>query len=179
MSSNIAARICSAVLFRKTHAEAKKWVSDYMSKFYNDELPLEDFVLSKKLAKLEYDNPQPHVKVREQIIKPDGESMAPCLGERVEFVLIGDSKVKNASVTERALNMICATKARPVIDFGHYAKLIGNAMSEILVLAYGSEEASVLLNPETYARKRKVKAAPDNVLGFFGVEKRTKSRAKK
>ena len=152
--------------------DAVAHVENYLAKFWGDRLPLDEFVLSKKLSKLEYTGVQTHITVRDQIMAKYGEAQAPTLGERVTYVLTHTGN-KRHKVSDKVLNMICARADRPRLDLDHYFSLIYNPMHELLLHTVGLKRTNKIMRKESYTETYTVKASRNNLLGFFNKSEMT------
>lgn len=153
---------------------AVQHVETTLKRFWANELPIDRFILSNKLTKLTYDSAPAHLIVRNQISDKYGESIAPTVGERVQYVLIESDK-RGAKIRDLALNMLTAREMGDKLKLNkeHYFKLIRTPMYDLLQYIIGEEKARKLLDTRT------IEASGSNLLSFFGVKSITSTKRRK
>jgi DNA polymerase elongation subunit (family B) len=147
---------------------------------FTNQLPLEDFEITKKISKRpeDYKTVPPHIAAWSRMVRRVGVTSAPAVGERFPFVVtkfgkhdkMADAIVDTPLVMEKGFEKFNLAKE-------HYFNLyIYNPMHVIVELVYGKEVAQRVLDPRSYEHIETVSAKNGNILGFFGVESHTRKR---
>lgn len=145
-----------------------------MTELFGEYLPLDDFVITKKIAKAEYKSEPPHVTSWKRMVDRVGKAEAPAIGERFEYVVTKMNKklgidMKNAIVDLQLVQELEKSKKPVQMDKDYYFQTyIYNPMVKIMQHIHGKEETKQILNPKAYERKETVSANKNNLLGFFG-----------
>lgn len=104
----ISKEILNIIMYEKDIEKAKKITQEYIRKLENNEIPIDDLVVSKSLKRIKYTydknselkvehdyaNPQPHVQVAENIERRE-KGTGPKSGERVPYVFINTGNPKD------------------------------------------------------------------------------------
>lgn len=147
---------------------AVRFVEAMLSDMFADRLPLEDYVITKKIAKAEYKVEPPHISEWKRERARVGRDDVEAVGERMEFVVAqfrkGDG-MKNAIVRlQRARE-----EGHVDINKDHYFEtFVRKPLLKIMEYIAGAAETQRVMNPASYERVRTVKASRGNLLGFFG-----------
>lgn len=140
-----------------------------MTELYAELLELEDFVITKKIAKAEYKTTPPHVVAWRRMVDRVGKAEAPTIGERFEFVVTKMNKKMGIDMAKAVTDLQFAKENNVQIDKDYYFQtFIYNPMVKIMELIHGKKETTQILNPKAYERKETVTANSTNIIGFFG-----------
>lgn len=172
------------LLVRGDEVAALEALRKSIGALFADELPLEDFELSKKISKKpeEYKVQPPHIKAWLRMVRRIGSSEAPCVGERFSYVIrdfgkneaMADCIVDTALVREKG-----GLQNMPIAKLHYFQLYIYNPMHVIVELIYGRAKTQSVLDPSSYERVEKVVQKPGNLLAFLGrTELVTKKRAR-
>lgn len=150
-----------------------------MTELYGEYLEMDDFVITKKIAKAEYKTEPPHVTAWKRMVDRVGKAEAPAIGERFEFVVTKFNKKLKMEMRDSIIDVPLAKeivkKGETVqYDKDYYCEtFIHNPMVKIMELIHGKKETKTILDPKAYERKETVSASKNNILGFFGKKKIT------
>ncbi|MDX1286101.1 MAG: DNA polymerase domain-containing protein, partial [Draconibacterium sp.] len=148
-----------------------------MTELYGEFLELDDFVITKKIAKADYKTVPPHVVAWRRMVDRVGKTEAPAIGERFEFVVTKMNKKLKIDMKDAIIDLPLAkemeNKGKIIqVDKDYYFEtFIYNPMVKIMELIHGPKVTKQILNPKAYERKESVSAAKGNLLGFFGKDK--------
>lgn len=172
------AKICLEVMqgfldrvFKENDTEAaRKYVKAYIEDLFEERIPLEKYVITKKIAKSEYTTEPPHITAWKKMVERVGESRAPRVGSRFEYVVT--QLDKKAGMKSAIIDYELA-KTLDHVNFDkiyYFTTFISNPLKTISEYILGVKETEELLNPKNYSRKDTVVAQKNNILGFFGVK---------
>ena len=143
-----------------------------MTELFGEFLELEDFVITKKIAKAEYKTEPPHVTAWKRMVDRVGKAEAPAIGERFEFVVTKMNKKMKMEMKDTIIDLDLAKERgfnNIQIDKDYYFEtFIYNPMVKIMELIHGKKDTKTILDPKSYERKETVTANKNNLLGFFG-----------
>lgn len=148
-----------------------------MSDLFGEKLDLDDYVITKKIAKAEYKSEPPHVTSWKRMVDRVGKAEAPAIGERFEYVVTKFNKKLKREMKDTIIDLDLAKATigeGKVIQFDkdyYCTTYIQNPMLKIMKLIHGEKETKQILDPRAYERKETVSASKDNLLGFFGKDK--------
>jgi DNA polymerase elongation subunit (family B) len=168
------------LLINKDKDKALESIKVQLSDLFANNLPLEDFCITKKISKKpeDYKTVPPHILAWQRMVDRVGVTEAPAVGERFEYIIekfgkkdnMSDFMVDSALVREKGFDKFNIAKE-------HYFNLyVYNPMHVITELVYGKQVSDRVLNPKSYEQVETVSAKKGNILGFFKVDKVTKKR---
>lgn len=165
------------LVFNRNNVEGGlELVRGVMTDLYNNKLPLDDFMLSKKIAKSEYTTLPPHVASWRRMVARVGQAQAPAIGERFNYVVTKGQKGEGMDV--RIIDsMLVQEKGFEnfQIDRDYYHQtFLFNPLYPIMKHIHGEKVATDVLDPKNYTFVETVVAKRGNLLGFFGKESMTK-----
>lgn len=163
----------------KNKEKAANSIKLMMTELFGETLTMEDYVITKKIAKAEYKTTPPHVIAWRKMVERVGKTEAPAIGERFEFVVTKMNKKLGVEMKDVIMDTDL-TRAKikngDIIQYDkdyYHTTFIYNPMIKIMNLIHGEKETSDILNPKSYERKDTVSAAKGNILGFFGKKEIT------
>ena len=114
------------------------------------EVPVQELVLTKRLSKAEYKNPnEVHFKVvqRWKRMRPGSE---PHVGDRVPYVITVD---KGDKAGDKARPVFCVTEGTDVLDYGYYLEHeLKNPVSKVLETFLEKSHVRSLFDVRNYSR---------------------------
>lgn len=161
----------------KNITDAKYFIEKYISDMFNDLIPLEKYVITKKIAKAEYKVVPGHILEWQRERTRLGNDDVEAVGERMEFIIREHDKrdgLKNAVVRyQRAVDQ----DIKNTDKMYYFTTFIKNPLEKLMEYICGQKETDRILNPNNYQKTRTVKASNNNLLSFFGVsEMKTRKR---
>lgn len=155
---------------------ALEYVRESIQKLYNEELPLESYVISKKIAKAKYKSTPSHIYAWKRMIDRVGPTEAPVVGERFEYILRPMDKKRKRGQKECIIDYELAKELNDgQVDKNYYMEtFIRNTLIDLIKPIYGDKIADDLFNPDKYSKKDTVVAEKGNLLGFFGKDRLVK-----
>jgi DNA polymerase delta subunit 1 len=165
----------------KKKVEGLRSVEVILGELFGRELELEDFIITKKIAKTmdQYKVVPPHVVAWQRMVNRVGKAEAPSVGERFEYIV---TKMHRNKKMRRTLKecIMDVDLAREIgwddiqVDYDYYFKVfIEKPLIKIMELIHGREETRKVLDPRRYERVEKVVATKNNILGYFGKKSLT------
>lgn len=168
------------LLTKKDKEKALESLKVQLSDLFANNLPLEEFCITKKISKKpgDYKSVPPHVLAWQRMVNRVGVTEAPAVGERFEYIIekfgkkenMADFIVDSKFVQERGFDKFNIHKEK------YFELYIYNPMRVIVELIYGKQVARNILNPKSYEQVETISAKKGNLLGFFNVDKMTKKR---
>jgi DNA polymerase elongation subunit (family B) len=148
-------------------------VRTHITKLYAEELPLSYFKLTKKISKPcdKYVVIPPHVKAWERQVRRLGEGESPSVGEQFDYVITRIDRKKKGlghAMVDYPLAEQSGLSAADVDKEKYMETQISNPLAMPLSVIMGKAAGRALLDSSNYLRKNTIKAAPGNLLGFFG-----------
>jgi DNA polymerase delta subunit 1 len=153
-----------------------EYVKSKVADLFNNRMKLDDFIITKKIAKAEYTTTPGHISAWKRMVDRVGITEAPAIGERFEFIVTNRRKgdgmdsciVDVPLVREKGFEQF-------QIDKNYYFDIfIYNPLYAVMKLIHGEDMANEALNPNNYARVDTVVAKKSNLLGFFGKTSMTR-----
>jgi DNA polymerase elongation subunit (family B) len=168
------------LLVKKDKEKALESVKIQLCDLFANNLPLEDFEITKKISKKPgaYKSCPPHVLAWNRMVERVGVTEAPAVGERFSYIIekhskkdkLSDAMVDSDLVREKGFHRFNVAK-------DHYFNLyVYNPMNVIMALVYGKARADQVLNPKAYENVETITAKKGNILGFFGKDQVTHKR---
>jgi len=168
------------LLVKKDKNAALESVKVMLADLFANNLPLEDFEITKKISKKPsaYKTVPPHIMAWQRMVERVGVSEAPAVGERFAYIVekfgkkdkLSDVMVDSEWVRANGFDKFNIAKE-------HYFNLyIDNPMRIILQLVYGVPLTNQILNPKAYANVEVITAKSGNIIGFFGKNNFTQKR---
>lgn len=168
------------LLVKKDKDKALESIKVQLSDLFANNLPLEDFEITKKISKKPdaYKTVPPHIVAWQRMVDRVGVTEAPAVGERFAYIIekfgkkdkLSDVMVDTDLVREKGFDKFNLAKE-------HYFNLyVYNPMHVITELVYGKQVSDRVLNPKAYENVETITAKKGNILGFFGKEQFTKKR---
>lgn len=168
------------LLVKKDKTKALESIKVQLSDLFANNLPLEDFEITKKISKKPdaYKTVPPHIVAWQRMVDRVGVTEAPAVGERFAYIIekfgkkdkLSSVMVDTDLVREKGFDKFNIAKE-------HYFNLyVYNPMHVITELVYGKQVSDRALNPKAYENVETITAKKGNILGFFGKEQFTKKR---
>lgn len=155
----------------KAADSVKLMMNDLMGEY----LTLDDFVITKKIAKAVYKTEPPHVSAWKRMIERVGKAEAPAIGERFAYVVTKMNKKMGVGLSDGIIDLQMAKEIgfeNLQLDKDYYYEtFIYNPMNKIMDLVHGKANTKKILDQRSYQRKETVTAKKGNLLGFFGKNK--------
>ena len=153
----------------KAMSEVKRIVTD----LYQDILPLEDFVISKKIAKAEYKKEPGHVRAWRAQRERYGTALACEIGERFEYIVKFTGE-KWAKTGDKVVDLMSARddKLSPDHDY-YFDTFVKQPLERVAVHILSKSEVQQILDKNRYERRNTVRASKRNLLSHFGVTSMT------
>lgn len=152
-----------------------KTIADAMHALMNDQLPREEYVISKKIAKAEYKQTPPHIHSWKKMVKRVGQGAAPAVGERFEYVVTQVPKSKTTGMANAIVDTEKANDDNLPIDRMYYHRTFYvNPLQPVMQLVHGEKRTKDLLDPKNYDSTEVAKPAPGNLLAAWGLGPVTK-----
>jgi DNA polymerase elongation subunit (family B) len=168
------------LLVQKDKNKALDSIRVVMADLYANQLPLEDFCITKKISKRPdaYKTVPPHILSWQRMVERVGTTAAPVVGERFEYIFtnfgkkdkMSDHIVDTDLVREQGFSRFNVAKDH------YYSLAIDKPMRIIMELIYGKRTTDDALNPQNYENVETITAKAGNILGFFGKDKITNKR---
>lgn len=148
--------------------EIFKSLEETKFKFFNQQLPIEKFIMSTNNTKEKCKNLQPHEKVIQDIIKREGEDKAPSLGERIPYLICCD--VKNQKKAQKAQEPFFAIREKLPLDLEYYWNYLMSVVKRTIGIAL----------PESFENDfKQLLKIPQNVRNFVPTNSISKFFIKK
>lgn len=168
------------LLVKKDKDKALESIKVQMADLYANNLPLEDFEITKKISKKPdaYKSCPPHVLAWQRMVERVGVTEAPAVGERFAYIIekhgkkdkLSDAMVDSDLVREKGFGRFNIAK-------DHYFNLyVYNPMHVITELVYGKPLSDQVLNPRAYENIETITAKKGSILGFFKKDQLTSKR---
>lgn len=168
------------LLVKKDKDRALESIKVQLADLFSNNLPLEDFCITKKISKRpeDYKVTPPHIEAWGRMVRRVGVTEAPAVGERMEYIILKHGKKDNmadfiidtALVRERGFDRFNVYKEK------YFDLYIYNPLNVIVKLVYGEQVMKKVLNPKAYTQVETVSAQRGNLLGFFKVDQLTRKR---
>lgn len=157
--------------------KALKSIKVIMSDLMGSVLTLEDFVITKKIAKAHYKTEPPHVTSWKRMIARVGKAEAPAIGERFEFIVTKMNPKMGIKLPQAIMDVDLVKEkgfenVQVDIDY-YYNTFILKPMEKIMNLIHGPENTRKVLDKRSYELKQVVTQNKNNLLGFLGKQKIT------
>ena len=150
LCTNTQKRFVDILLKEKSKKKAVEYVRERVVDLMEGRVGTDELVLSKKLSKFTYKNPQPHVQVAQMLMKTDPMN-APALGDRVEFFIGLNEKTR---VADRAYPV--SMFGQVDIDFEYYKeKQLRGPMVRLLEPLIGKKATREVFKYDRSAKRRK------------------------
>ena len=143
-------KLLNALIIEQDKQKGLDMIHQTVKDLFMDKLPLEMFIMSKKLSRdpKDYKSKGPHVLLAIKLGRRD-PMMAPVAGDRVEYVIYAGSQM----LSERACLPKDITNGRHMVDLKYYfEKQLRTPMLRLL--------GKVVDNPEQYFRTKRIRVRP-------------------